>query len=76
MSVQGTFTCTQPDSVPAGVWVCRRKAIPSAWAMTGLQNILIRGLGIESTWQPVSVLLAYAAGFFALAVWRFKKVEM
>lgn len=45
---------------------------PGAWAMTGFQNILIRGLGLSSVLLPVAVLLGYAAGFFALGVWRFR----
>jgi len=48
---------------------------PGAWAMDGFQNILIRGLGVASAWRPAAVLLAYAAGFFALAVWRFRAGE-
>jgi len=48
---------------------------PAAWAMDGFQNILIRGLGLASAWRPTGVLLAYAAGFFLLAVWRFKASE-
>jgi ABC-2 type transport system permease protein len=46
--------------------------LPSAWAMDGYQNILVRGLGLGSVWLPVGILLAYAAAFFALAVWRFR----
>lgn len=46
--------------------------MPTAWAMGGLQNIIIRGLGLESVLQPAAVLLAYAAAFFGLAVWRFR----
>lgn len=48
---------------------------PAAWAMDGFQNILIRGLGLASAWRPAAVLLAYAVGFFALAVWRFRAGE-
>jgi ABC-2 type transport system permease protein len=48
--------------------------LPSAWAMKGYQNILIRGLGLASTWIPTLVLLAYMLGFFVLAVWRFRKM--
>ena len=65
-----------PLEVSGGVFAALGKVMPSAWAMTGLQNILIRGLGIESLWMPMLVLLAYAAGFFALAVWRFRQIEM
>jgi len=46
--------------------------MPSTWAMRGFQNIIIRGMGIESVCLPAGILLAYAAAFFALAVWRFR----
>ena len=45
---------------------------PTAWAMDGLQNIIVRGQGLGSTLLPAGVLLAYAAVFFGLAVWRFR----
>jgi ABC-2 type transport system permease protein len=45
---------------------------PGAWAMDGFQNVVVRGLGVESVLLPAGVLLAYAAAFFGLAVWRFK----
>ena len=47
--------------------------MPSAHAMTGFQNILMRGLGVGSVLAPAAVLLAWAAGCFGLAVWRFQK---
>jgi len=50
--------------------------MPSAWAMNGYQNILIRGLGFESAWMPTLILLAYALGFFLLAVWRFRRMDV
>ena len=52
------------------------KLLPASWAMIGLQNILIRGLSLSSLWQPIAILLAYALGFFLLAVLRFRKAEM
>ncbi len=45
---------------------------PSAWAMEGFQNLLIRGLGLSSALLPAGILLAYALVFFLLAVWRFR----
>jgi ABC-2 type transport system permease protein len=45
---------------------------PTAWAMTGFQNILIRGLDATSVLLPTVIILAWAAAFFGLAVWRFK----
>ncbi len=46
--------------------------MPTAWAMDGFQNIILRGLGLSSVLLPVGILLAYAVAFFALAVWRFR----
>ncbi len=63
-----------PLEAAGGAFNAVGKLMPSAWAMTGLQNILIRGLGLSSTLLPAGILLLYAIGFFALAVWRFKKV--
>ncbi len=46
--------------------------MPTAWAMDGFQNILLRRLGLNSVLLPVGVLLAYTVAFFGLAVWRFR----
>ena len=46
--------------------------MPTAWAMDGFQNIVLRGLGLNSVLLPAGVLLAYAVAFFGLAVWRFR----
>ena len=45
--------------------------LPSAWAMTGYQNIIVRGLGVGSVLLPCAIQLGYAGLFFMLAVWRF-----
>jgi ABC-2 type transport system permease protein len=46
--------------------------MPTAWAMDGFHNILLRGLGFPSVLMPAGILLAYAAAFFGLAIWRFR----
>ena len=46
--------------------------LPTAWAMDGFQNILMRGLGFQSVLMPAGILLAYALGFFGVAIWRFR----
>ena len=46
--------------------------MPTAWAMDGFENIVIRGLGLNSVLLPAGILLAYAVVFFVLAVWRFR----
>jgi len=46
--------------------------LPTAWAMDGFENIVIRGLGLSSVLLPVAVMLGYAVVIFALAAWRFR----
>jgi len=48
---------------------------PSAWAMNGFQNILLRGLGAQAALLPAAVLGGYALLFFGLAAWRFLRSE-
>ncbi len=48
---------------------------PVAWGLDGFENIIARGLGFESVLLPAAALLGYAALFFLLAVWRFRKAE-
>jgi ABC-2 type transport system permease protein len=46
--------------------------MPTAWAMDGFQNLLMRGLGFGSVLLPAGMLSLYTLAFFGLAVWRFK----
>jgi ABC-2 type transport system permease protein len=46
--------------------------MPTAWAMDGFQNILVRGLGFQSVLLPAGILAAYGLAFLGLAVWRFR----
>ncbi|HLO33616.1 MAG TPA: ABC transporter permease [Anaerolineales bacterium] len=46
--------------------------MPTAWAMDGFQNILLRGLGFQSVLMPAGMLLVYALAFFGLAIWHFR----
>ncbi len=48
---------------------------PVAWGMDGFENIVARGLGIESIWLPAAALVGYAVFFFILAVWRLNASE-
>jgi ABC-2 type transport system permease protein len=64
-----------PLEASSGAFAAIGKVMPSAWAMNGYQNILLRGLDFSSTLIPAGILLAYALGFFLLGVWRFRKIE-
>lgn len=46
--------------------------LPTAWAMDGFENLVVRGMGLESVLLPVGVMLVYALVLFALAAWRFR----
>ena len=46
--------------------------MPTAWAMDGFQNLLMRGLGLQSVLLPAGILTLYALVFFTLAIWRFE----
>ncbi len=45
---------------------------PSAWAMDGFQNIILRGASVGDVITPVLVLIGFALVFFLLGVWRFR----
>ena len=59
------------EVMPAGFQGFARLT-PLAWVMTGFQDILIRGQGLEAVWLPAVALAAYAVVFFILSVWRFR----
>jgi ABC-2 type transport system permease protein len=46
--------------------------LPTAWAIDGLENIVARGLGLDSALLPAGIMLAYAIVFFVLGAWRFR----
>ena len=46
--------------------------LPTAWAIDGFKDIIIRGLGLSAILPAAGVMLAYAIVLFALAVWFFK----
>ena len=46
--------------------------LPSAWAMDGFQNLVLRGQGFGSALVQAAVITVCAMLFFAVAVWRFR----
>jgi len=47
-------------------------AIPTRWAIDGLEAMSWRGLGFSAAVAPIAMLLLFAAVFGALAVMRFR----
>lgn len=50
-------------------------ALPTAWILDGLRGIVVRGFGVSDVLPALAVSAAWAAGFFVLAVWRFRLSE-
>ncbi len=48
---------------------------PTAWAMDGLKNIIVRGQGVEAALLPAGIVTLWGIVFFGLAVWRLRFVE-
>jgi ABC-2 type transport system permease protein len=63
-----------PLELAGGAFAAIGRVMPSAQAMAGYQNILMRGLGMGSVVTPVLALLAWALGFGALGWWFFQRL--
>lgn len=49
--------------------------LPTAWILDGLRGIVLRGFGVADVLPAFALSVAWAAGLFALAVWRFRLSE-
>ena len=47
-------------------------AVPTRWAVDGLDAMIWRGSGFDAAMGPIVALLAFSAVFGLLAVWRFR----
>jgi ABC-2 type transport system permease protein len=47
-------------------------AVPTRWAVDGLDAMVWRGSSFEAALGPIAALLAFAAVFGVIAVWRFR----
>jgi ABC-2 type transport system permease protein len=45
---------------------------PHAWALSGYHDVIVRGLGVVQVLPEAGMLLAFAAFFFLIALWRFR----
>jgi len=46
------------------------RVVPQYWANRGLENLLLRGVGLEAVWPQIVALLAFALAFFGVGLWR------
>jgi len=56
-----------PPSYQAAV-----RVLPSTWAMLGFQDVILRGQGPHGVLLETGALLAFAAVFFTVGIWRFR----
>lgn len=49
--------------------------VPHGWALEGYLDAVVRGHGALEVLPELGVLLAFAAGFFALALWRMRAAD-
>lgn len=50
-------------------------AVPTRWAVDGLDAMTWRGLPLEAAWGPMAAQLGFAALFGALALWKFGRAS-
>lgn len=64
--------CWYPLELFPSVARTAAQALPTAWAMQGMNNLLLRGGGLAAVLPQAGVLLGFAVVFFAVGVWRFR----
>ncbi|MBT3239491.1 MAG: ABC transporter permease [Chloroflexi bacterium] len=48
------------------------KVSPHYWALSGFQDVIVRGLSVQSILNETGILFAFGLIFFAFALWRFR----
>jgi len=48
------------------------KISPHYWALSGYQDVIVRGLGVQAVLPETGVLLGFAVVFYLFAVWKFR----
>jgi ABC-2 type transport system permease protein len=50
--------------------------LPTRWAMQGLSDLAVRGLGAAEVLPEAAVLVGFAILFFAIGLWRFQRLAI
>lgn len=72
LALAGLGGAWMPLEVTGQTFQAIGRLTPTARAMQGMQNIILRGQGLEGVLLPAGVLLLFAAAFIGLAVWKFQ----
>jgi ABC-2 type transport system permease protein len=61
-----------PSSVMPHFMQTISRFTPHAWALSGFQDIIVRGLGVMDILPAVGMLLLFALFFWGIGIWRFR----
>ncbi|MBN2084625.1 MAG: ABC transporter permease [Anaerolineales bacterium] len=61
-----------PLDLAGAAYAAVGRMMPSAWAIRGFQDIILRAAGWKTVTGPAAILVLYALAFYALAVLRFQ----
>ena len=62
--------CWYPSEFFPEIAQTAAKALPTAWAMQGLTDLVMRGQGLSDVLPEAGVLVGFAVVFFSVGVWR------
>lgn len=63
--------CMFPLDLMPPVLRALSRIVPHSWALTGYQNLMVRGQGIQEVFPQIAALSAFALVFFFIAIRRF-----
>lgn len=61
-----------PTFVMPGLMKILAQFTPHAWALSGYQDVIVRGMGVGDVLAETGVLAGFASLFFLIALWRFR----
>jgi ABC-2 type transport system permease protein len=64
--------CWYPSEFFPQIAQTAARALPTAWAMQGLSDLVMRGQGLTEILPEAGVLLGFAVVFLTVGVWRFR----
>lgn len=61
-----------PREIAGAAFRAAGSVLPTTWILEGLRGIVLQGFGVEDVLPALGIALAWSAGLFAVAVWRFR----
>lgn len=61
-----------PLEITPSIYQTTVKVLPTTWAMTGLTDVIVRGMGLVEILPSAGILLGFALLFFVIGIWKLK----